>query len=171
MPTIAIRSCIALIAFALCSAALAQETFSTLEERMTGKEFRETGLHKLTDEELAALNEWIRARSLTEQEVAELNERRAAGAGANSAAGDRRGFDDGPDDTPIQSRIVGKFSGWTGDTVFELENGMVWEQVRAGTFGMPETENPSVTIRPGFFDAWYLSVDGYNREILVRRIE
>lgn len=169
MPTAAFRLSIALIALALCSAALAQETFSTLEERMTGKEFRETGLHKLTDEELAALNDWIRARSLTEQEVAELNERRAAGD--VSAAGDRRGFDDGPDDTAIQSRIVGSFSGWTGDTVFELENGMVWEQVRAGTFGMPETENPSVTIRPGAFDAWYLSVEGYNREILVRRVE
>jgi uncharacterized protein YqgQ len=170
MSTIAIRFSTALIALALCATAVAQESFSTLEERMTGEEFMETGLHKLSKEELAALNEWIRARSLTDQEVAELNKRRAAGTTA-SAVGDRRGFEDGPDDTSIESRINGSFSGWTGETVFELQNGMVWEQVRPGTFGMPEQENPSVTIRPGAFDAWYLSVDGYNREVLVRRVE
>lgn len=168
MPTAVIRSSIALIALFVSVAALAQESFSTLEERMTGKEYHDTGLHKLTDEELAALNEWIRARSLTQEEAQELNRQRGT---MTDAAGDRRGFQDGPDDTSIQSRIVGEFSGWSGETVFELANGMVWEQVRPGTFGMPRTDSPSVTIRPGAFDAWYLSVDGYNREVLVRRVE
>ena len=169
MPSIVTRSCIALAALLVGSLALAQESFSTLEERMTGQEFRNTGLYKLTDEELAALNEWIRSRSLTEEEAIELNRQR--GRMADSAVGDRRGFNDGGDDTAIESYIVGEFSGWTGETVFELGNGMVWEQVRPGTFGMPKTENPSVTIRPGAFDAWYLSVEGYNREVLVRRVE
>ncbi len=168
MPTAVIRSSIALIALTVSVAALAQEDFSSLEERMTGEEFQETGLHKLSDEELAALNEWIRARSLTQEEAVELNRRRGT---ASDADDDRRGFQDGPDDTSIKTRIEGEFSGWTGETVFELANGMVWEQARPGTFGMPETDNPSVTIRPGAFNAWYLSVDGYNREVLVRRVE
>lgn len=170
MPTTAIRLCIAVSALAACGLALAQDSFSSLEERMTGAEFRDTGLYKLTDEELAALNEWIRERSLTEEEAIELNRQRAA-SDESTAMTDRRGFEDSTDDTPIESRIKGTFSGWSDDTVFELENGMIWEQVRSGTFGMPATENPRVTIRPGSFGSWYLSVDGYNREVLVERVE
>ena len=45
-------------------AALAQQGFSTIEERMTGKEFTETGLTKLSPEELDALNEWLRSHSV-----------------------------------------------------------------------------------------------------------
>ena len=46
-----------LLAFAAGSAS-AQE-FSSLEERMSAKEFKEAGLDKLTPEELARLNAWL----------------------------------------------------------------------------------------------------------------
>jgi hypothetical protein len=39
--------------------ALAVESFSTLEERMSSSEFKETGLDKLTGSELGALNVWL----------------------------------------------------------------------------------------------------------------
>jgi len=175
MPTIATRSCVALIAFALCTPALAQDSFSTLEERMTGKEFRDTGLHKLSDEELAALNEWIRARSLTQEEAVELNQRRAgpADSGSGNVGGDRRGFDDqgSKNSDPIESRLVGSFDGWSGDTRFELENGMVWEQTADDTFYIPEIENPRVTIKKGLFGGWRLHVEGYNKRVKVERVE
>lgn len=29
-----------------------------------------------------------------------------------------------------ESRIVGKFKGWDGDNVYELDNGTKWQQVR-----------------------------------------
>lgn len=169
MPTAAYRLSIALVALAFYTAALGQETFSSLEERMTGQEFMETGLHKLSKEELAALNEWIRERSLTEEEVRELNERRSGGG--TTAATDRRGLPDGSDETPIESRLVGTYEGWDGDTVFELENGMVWEQAESGTHYSPPIESPEVEIRPGLFGSWQLIVEGQNRRLKVRRIE
>lgn len=162
----ALRLSIALVALLAGTAAFAQQSFSTLEERMTGKEFREAGLHKLSDEELAALNRWIKARSLTEGEAIELVE----GRGSDSPGGDRRGFNDGGSDEPIVSRIPGTFKGWSGNTEFELENGMVWRQAESGTFSIGETENPRVTIEPGMFSSWYLSVEGYNRRVRVKRI-
>lgn len=172
MPTIATRFCIALFALALSTAALAQESFSTLEERMTGQEYMETGLHKLTKEELAALNEWIRERSLTQEEAVELNQRRAAAGGSASAAGDTRGLPgDTPDDRPINSSIVGTFDGWDGDTVFELENGMVWKQAENGSHYVAPMENPAVEIRPGLFGTWQLVVEGQNRRLKVERIK
>lgn len=173
MPTVVIRFSIALSALIICTAALAQENFSTLEERMTGQEFRETGLHKLDDEELAALNEWIRARSLTQEEAAELNRQRAGGSTASaSAEGDRRGFEDsGSDAAPIESRLVGNFNGWDGEARFELENGMVWEQSAPDTFRVSETESPRVTIKQGLFGGWRLQVEGYNKQVQVKRVE
>ena len=71
----------------------------------------------------------------------------------------------------FQARIVGDFSGWTGNTEFELENGMVWRQDERDTFYIPPFENPVVTITPGLLGSWRLSVEGYNKAVRVERIE
>lgn len=164
------------VAFILAASFVQAREFSSLEERMTGREFRDAGLHKLTEEELAELNRWIEMRSLAEGEVPAW----ATGAAAATtpavtaegpAAGDPRGLERGDGDrTEINSRIVGAFSGWSGDNVFELENGMVWKQVESGTFSVSTLESPEVRIHPGFFGSWQLQVEGYNRRIRVERI-
>lgn len=159
--------------------ALAEEAFSTLEERMTGKEFMETGMGKLSAEELAALNQWLRAHS-----VATLDEARAmsaagavAGAGAAAAAGgaDTRGFEgkvfSDLDKQDIVANIKGPFSGWRDGTTFVLDNGMIWEQTESSTFYMPETENAKVIIEAGAFGVWRLRADGYSRSVRVKRIQ
>jgi len=153
---------------AACGTVAAQTSFSSLEERMTAREFRDAGLDKLSDEELAALNRWIRQRSLAEGEVMVPSTAVSATAQAGE---DRRGFNDRGGDEPIRSRIVGAFEGWDGDTVFELENGMVWQQNEVGTFRPRRMEDPAVEIRQGFLGSvWYLKVDGYNTQVKVRRL-
>lgn len=165
---VVIRLSVFLLACALCAAAAAQQSFSSLEERMTAKEFQDAGLDKLSEEELAALNRWIRMRSLAEGEAVDLA-RRAESSESNSGE-DRRGFNESERKSPIETQIEGRFSGWTGNTRFELANGMVWRQAEAGQFAMPETENPQVTISPGLFGVWYLSVEGYSRRVRVERV-
>jgi hypothetical protein len=154
----------------------AQEAFSTLEERMSGKEFKETGLSKLTDEELATLNEWVRSHSVATLENA-VPHRAAAGVAAD-AGSDTRGFkqqakhkNDSNGDT-IHSNIVGTFTGWEGDnTVFTLDNGMIWKQVERETFSVRATENPAIIIKKGMMGAWRLSMVGYNDTVRVKRIQ
>ncbi len=147
----------------LSFSAIAQEAFSSLEEQMTGKEFTASGLGKLSDAELAALNDWLRAHS-----VATLDT-------AREPTSDGRGFEDqaiaGMDDSTIVSRIAGPFNGWDGDTVFTLENGMVWKQSESHRFYISEIQNPVVTIDKGLFGSWRLKVEGYNKEIQVKRIQ
>jgi len=144
-------------------AAHAQQGFSTVEERMTGKEFTAAGLDKLSSEELAALNEWLRAHS-----VATLENQ-------NETYTDARGFETRAmaelDDSDVVSRIKGSFSGWTGDTVFELENGMIWKQVEDGSFYIPPTDQAVAVIDKGVLNAWRLKVEGYNKTIRVERVE
>lgn len=156
----------------LSAATVSANSFSTLEERMTAREFREAGLDKLSQEELAYLNRWIQMRSLAEGEVPEWLVGAAAGASAGVAAsgGDRRGFADGPREE-INSRLRGSFNGWRGSAVFQLENGMIWEQAEAGVFSVPTMQDPEVRIRPGMFGNWTLQVVGHNTRVRVRRIE
>ena len=141
--------------------------FSSLEEQMTGKEFTAAGLDKLSPQELDVLNNWIRRHS-----VATLSSPVTSGS-QTGADVDRRGLpsDPGDDESPISGRLVGKFSGWDGQTVFKLENGMIWVQADRDKFYIREVENPEVTITPGMFSAWYLSVDGYGSKCKVRRIQ
>ena len=120
----------------------------------------------LTPEELEALNQWIRSRSL-----ATLDAARAP----TIAPGDARGFENqqisNMDRSTITSRLVGTFTGWDGETVFKLENGMIWAQADKDKFYIRPVENPAVKIEPGAFKTWRLSVEGYSSECRVERIQ
>ena len=161
-----------LLAFFLLIPSLSADGFSSLEEQMTGKEFMATGLDKLSAEELEALNEWIRKRSL-----GTLDAPRSAGTAKITAqdvpGGDLRGLtgDEYEDNSPIISQIVGEFDGWDGQTVFRLENGMIWVQDDRDKFYVRDIENPVAVIEPGMFDSWHLHIEGYNAQCKVKRIQ
>lgn len=70
----------------------------------------------------------------------------------------------------LESRLVGDYTGWTGDTEFELENGQVWRQVQSGTARYRGPANPTVYIRKRAFGSYRLQVEGSNRTIRVERI-
>ena len=157
--------------------ALAAEGFSTIEERMTGKEFNEAGLGKLTDSELHALNEWLRRHS-----VATLDNAPARSSAGNPAVSgspdtrDLRGFPDEPKsskgDDVINSSIVGTFDGWNAKgTLFKLANGMIWQQVENDSFSIPAVSDPAVTVERGFMNRWHLSVVGHKAKVRVKRIQ
>jgi hypothetical protein len=70
----------------------------------------------------------------------------------------------------IQSRYVGEFTGWDGKTVFELENGQVWQQIGSGRMTYRVT-NPMITIKRAFMGSYLLKVEGRNKSIRVKRIK
>lgn len=166
--------CILVFASQVQRAAMAAESFSTLEERMTDKEMQETGINKLTDQELARLNEWLRRHS-----VATLKNAQARPASAGGEITDTRGFElkknkkkDSNLGKTIHAHIVGAFSGWKGKgTLFKLDNGMVWKQAEAGTFAIREVTDPEITIKRGFLGDWNLSVVGYATTVRVKRVQ
>jgi hypothetical protein len=151
---------------------VAADGFSSLEEQMTGKEYMAAGLNKLTPGELEALNEWIRSHSLGTLDAAKATSTESK-PGSTVAGGDPRGLpsDDGEDDSPIRSAIVGDFDGWDGQTIFKLENGMIWVQSDRDKFYVRDLENPIAVIKPGMFGSWNLSIEGYGSKCKVRRIQ
>jgi hypothetical protein len=70
----------------------------------------------------------------------------------------------------IQSRIDGKFEGWTANALLTLANGQVW-QISDGSRAYVELVNPKVSVRRGFMGAYYLDIDGSNLTPRVRRVK
>ena len=138
------------------------QSFSSLEERMTPADFKAAGLDKLSPEELARLNVFLRTEM--EQRVAEARGKQDP---------KRVGFhDSGANRDPVVSTIPGTFHGWDGATTFHLANGQVWRQINSdSTLRGIRMENPQVTIKPGLFGSWELTVKGYSAYAKVERVE
>ena len=163
-----IKNLIVLLSLTATLSVSAAEGFSSLEEQMTGKEFTGAGLEKLSQQELDQLNEWIRKHS-----VATLHTPKTETATVNSVE-DTRGLKTKTDDkerSTITSTLVGKFTGWDGQTTFKLDNGMIWAQADKDKFHTKEIKDPTVTIEPGMFGSWRLSVADFDEECKVKRIQ
>lgn len=67
----------------------------------------------------------------------------------------------------IESRIKGDFEGWTGKTLFQLQNGEIWQQTD-GRVRRATGYSPRVTLTRRGFD-YEMQVDGESGTIMVRR--
>lgn len=70
----------------------------------------------------------------------------------------------------IESRIVGKFSGWTQGTRFQLENGQTWETVTVARVSPGPQDSPKVVISRDFVGQYQLAVDGVKQRVVVRPV-
>ena len=152
----------AVLMFVAGMSAAGAADFSSLEERMSGDEFNAAGLQSLSPEQLAQLNAWLRANWPSTP----------AASTPYPANADTRGLSElsTPRDE-IVARIDGEFRGWSSNSVFRLDNGMVWEASGQGSLVVPAMSNPEVTIEPAFMGSWMLRVEGYNASIRVKRVE
>lgn len=134
--------------------AFAQQ-FSSLEERMSETDFKAAGLDKLSPQELKNLDDWLRTHPVTRMV---------------SASGKPVFYaDNGPRDS-FDAHIVGSFSGWSGTTMFTLDNGQVWKQAESGESSCPTIKNPSVKIKPMILGSWLMYVQGCSDSVRVERV-
>ena len=164
------------LALSLHITAQAADEFSTLEERISGKEFKETGLGKLTTAELSALNDWLRRHSVATLENVSARPASSAAVASAGSTEDLRGFPNQPkgnsEDDIIHSTIVGTFEGWERKgTLFHLANGMIWQMTEDDSFSIPPVENPQIEIKKGFMKKWKLSLLGHKSKVSVTRIQ
>jgi hypothetical protein len=167
---------IALLSLITSFSVLAAEGFSSFEEQMTGKEFSAAGLKKLSKQELDVLNDWIRRHSLATLDTPKSG---LVTSYSKNDQHDLKSEDEDEDEgkekkkerTTITSTLVGKFGGWDGQTVYKLENGMIWAQADKDKFYTKDVENPVVIIEPGMFRSWRLRVEGFDEDCKVKRIQ
>jgi hypothetical protein len=132
--------------------------FPGMQKAMTPEQYEAAGLSKLDPAERAKLDEFIR------NYVAVSNEKVATSA-VDKAIKEKKVSE--PE--VIQSRIVGPFTGYTGRTVFTLENGQRWAQSQFDSAYFPKIDSPPVIIvKAGFGYRMYIAGGGAIRVSKVR---
>jgi hypothetical protein len=132
--------------------------FPGVQKAMTPEQFEAAGLQKLEPAERAKLDEFIRSY------IAVSNEKVATTA-VDKAIKEKKVSE--PE--VIQSRIVGPFTGYTGRTVFTLENGQRWAQSQYDSAYFPKIDSPPVVIvKTGFGYRMYIAGGGAIRVSKVR---
>jgi hypothetical protein len=120
--------------------------FPGVEKAMTPEQYDAAGLSKLDPAERAKLDEFIR------NYVSVSNEKVATSA-VDKAIKEKKVSE--PE--VIQSRIVGPFTGYTGTTIFTLENGQRWAQSQRDSAYYPKVDSPPVVIvKAGFGYRMYI---------------
>jgi hypothetical protein len=151
-----------------CLGAHAQTSYIPIEQRLTEGQLRATGLDTLSAEQLRLLNALLSedqaARTQAIREQLEQESERDRGGSALFAR----------DRSPIVSKIVGEFRGWTSGARFVLENGQTWRVVGTPEYYLPRSRavmGPAVAITPGLVGGWYMSVEGQSPRAKVQRAD
>src|SRR5256885_4024943 len=132
--------------------------FPGVEKAMTPQQYEAAGLSKLDPAERAKLDEFIR------NYVAVSNEKVATTAVDKAVKENKVSAPE-----VIQSRIVGPFTGYTGRTVFTLENGQRWAQSQFDSAYFPKIDSPPVVIvKSGFGYRMYIDGCGNIRVSLIK---
>lgn len=169
---------VAILLAASWSAVSAADTaqFDLLKD-MSVADYRATGLDKLSDAQVKALNDWFadyqrqHQKNCAQAATAPVNAIAPVAAVSTpvSAAPVSRPVSASSD--TIISRLSGTFTGWSGNTLFKLDNGQTWEQSDDEVLSIAAIQHPQVTISKGAFNAYYLSVKGMLDSVQVRRVQ
>lgn len=150
-----VLSAMILIVFAGTLRAEGDESFPGVQNLMSAEEFRATGLDRLTPAEREALNRWLISYTIGDAAVIRDNNPEVKKA-------DR--------EQRISASIIGAFNGWSGDTVFRLDNGQVWQQRHASRFPYNGDEK-EVLIDRNFLGFYRMTHLASGRAVNVTRID
>lgn len=109
--------------------------FPGVQQAMSPQAFDAAGLNKLSAEERARLDEFIRGYVATSNQ-------QAATAAVDQAVKENKGA---PPQV-IESNIVGPFKGYNGRSRFTLANGQVWGQSQQVSRNYPLVQDPPVLL-------------------------
>ena len=97
----------------------AENDFPGIEQLMNESDLQATGVHRLTEAERSALTAWLLRYTAGEAELLQQTSRAVREEARN---------------TRVEARLSDDFSGWSGKTVFRLDNGQIWRQRLPGRF-------------------------------------
>ena len=182
----------AFVLLSLCTAtsSIAAPTFESLDKAMTADERVKSGIDSLTAQQREFLNSWLKARygepahieasesdtailsrptTAVPQTAAQAIETEVERRVAAKLAATQTGKDSLKDDIPLEARLVGDFKGWTGKTVFKLDNGQVWRQRSASTYRHKGADT-RVKFEQNWMGGWEMEVLSTGKSVLVKKL-
>jgi hypothetical protein len=176
-----------LIITAISALGDSNEVTSDLKALMTPRQYKSAGLEKLTEEERKALSEWFQFyldKTGASKVPAGMPAAATAAVAAPSAAAEppearitqeNFGFPERPEYEKegafeLKANVIKPFRGWSGKTVFTLDNGQVWRQRASGkyTYMGDDTRVVISQNRYGFYNLRLLAAD---RSVGVTRVK
>ena len=131
-----------------------RKDFPGIEKLMSAEEFSDAGLGKLSPNELLALNAWLLRYTAGEAYVVQTTS-----AEVHDAVADFR----------MEARILPPFTGWTGTTVFRLDNGQLWRQRIKGRY-VHSGDDTAVVITRNFLGYYVMTLTASGRSIGVEPV-
>lgn len=173
MRRIAFGLVLGLVLLSGMNAVAAQAGKSTdIRDLMSVIQFHQAGLDRLTPQQLDALNAWLNVYLQQGHQASTVNTHLTVPVAASHVPAATFGQEQiqaqGPQQ--IESRIDGVLHGWTGSTVFKLENGQIWQQSGPGYQTGMRLDHPSVVIKKLAF-GYLLTLPGNSETVFVRRIK
>jgi hypothetical protein len=132
-----------------------EASFPGIKALMSPAEYQAAGLEKLTAAEREALNSFL-IRYTAEDSQLLLN----TDEDVKKAVQEQE----------IVSVILPPFKGWSGKTVFKLENGQVWQQRTGGNYPY-RGSNPEVRITKNFMGFYRMELIESGKAVQVKRIQ
>ncbi len=125
-----------------------------IKKMMNAKEFNEAGLGNLSTDELQKLDAWLlKFLAYESQQLVKADEKIQK-----------------MQKVAVKRRILGPFKGWTGKTVFRLDNGEVWKQ-RLGSRYAISLESPEVEIKKNLLGFYEMKIVKTGRRVGVSRVK
>lgn len=136
------------------ASAAARKDFPGIEKLMTAEDFTRAGLDRLTPEQLQALDAWLLRYTAGDAYVVQSTSEEV-----RAAAPDFR----------LEARIVPPFTGWSGETLFRLDNGQLWRQRIKGRYAF-SGDDTRVVISRNFLGFYVLTLPATGRSIGVEPV-
>lgn len=172
--------------------ALASES-DNIETVMSAEERLKSGVETLTAEQRQFLTNWLKenydrrtdnvvTRTAADEQSASTEQpvKLEATPEAIEAEVDRRVAaklaDKGESEKTKQSnsafeaRLTGDFTGWTGKTMFKLDNGQVWRQRSSANY-RHRGRDRRVTFKKNWMGGWEMTVVSSGKTVLVRKVQ
>jgi hypothetical protein len=158
-----LKAVCALVLFAIGRVcATPQQVDFRIEKLMTPQELKETGVANLTEQQRAALSRWLLRYTMLVASTAR-NLPKAEGTPQTGMLGRFACI------PTIESTISGEFEGWSGETIFKLDNGQIWQQAEY-KYMYSYRYRPDVTIY-ATTSGCRMKVEGEEETILVKRLK
>jgi len=125
-----------------------------LRQMMSVEEFKAAGLDNLSAEELHNLDSWLlKLLAYESEQLVKADEKIQK-----------------LQKVAIRHHIVGHFNGWTGKTVFRLDNGEIWQQRLESRYAI-SLENPEVEIKKNLLGFYEMKIVKTGRRVGVSRVK
>ena len=173
--------------FGACAAVWQVRADGSFTDSLSPEEIHRAGLDKLSPEERAALDDLVRRHETPAPATApaavdarnpqapqppaaqESDALRHSSAVSSSVVTIRPGTR--VIEEAVESRILGKFTGWEGRTVFKLENGQRWQVANPGSgYWCPAIENPKVRITRSSLGGYWMVIEDVELRVRVKLV-